>query len=194
MYERSKYDSDNVDFFRIRDIANSLTYSQLKSKQWAVKEFLKVKETLPNLSKSDYIVMGGWYGLLAHLLTPHLDNKIYSIDMDRGCADLGSQIYSNVNFLVEDALEHFFNIPKNYGWIFNTSVEHMEKEDIDLILRLKREDAFICFQSNDYFEEPSHINCSKSLNDFIHSLNLKKIYYSGEMNVGVFNRFMVIGR
>jgi len=191
IYEKSKYDP-SVDFFRIRDIANSLLYPQLKSKQWAVEEFLKVKQNekeeglfwgnyyektlytendyyvTPFVDdKSDFIVMGGWYGLLANLLTPHVNNNILSIDFDPGCAEIGKKIYPNVNFLTEDVLEHFFDKPKNYGWIFNTSVEHMEKEDIDMILRLKREDAHICFQSNNYFSEPSHVNCSESLEDFV---------------------------
>ena len=70
----------------------------------------------------------------------------------------------------------------------------MEYNDVKLMCSLKRRDAIICLQSNNYFEVDSHIGCHNSLSDFVNSLNLKKIYYQGEKKLENCDRYMVIGK
>ena len=53
----------------------------------------------------------------------------------------------------------------------------------------------VCLQSNNYYEVDSHINCKDTLEDFIKSLPLKNIMYSGEKRYkNEYDRFMVIGK
>ena len=53
----------------------------------------------------------------------------------------------------------------------------------------------MCLQSNNYYEVDSHINCKDSLEDFVSSLPLKNILYSGQKNYkNKYDRFMVIGK
>ena len=59
----------------------------------------------------------------------------------------------------------------------------------------KKPGMLMCLQSNNYYDVNSHINCSDTLKDFISSLPLKQILYSGEKNYkNKYDRFMVIGK
>lgn len=197
LYEDSKY--GETDLFRINDIANHLVQGQVDSKLWLTKELLKVRDTYDNADqrKRDMIVMGGWYGLLAHMLRQYNgeeDSYVMSVDTDQGCEWLGYKLYPTVEFRTGDAAEIFEEEPERWGWIINTSVEHMDPEDVQFIIRSKEEYTWCCFQSNNGFDEPSHINCSNSLEEFVESLGLDFVAYQGEIEAGSFTRYMVIGR
>ena len=76
----------------------------------------------------------------------------------------------------------------------NTSFEHMEPEDIKLIVGAKPKDTMICFQSNNYHSIQSHINTHVSIDSFVESLNLAVVMWKGEMQVNdECTRYMVIG-
>jgi hypothetical protein len=61
---------------------------------------------------------------------------------------------------------------------------------------LKREDAIVCFQGNNYHSIQSHINTSDSLDEFAKSLHLKTIIEKVELRSpgGEYDRYMVIGK
>jgi hypothetical protein len=81
-----------------------------------------------------------------------------------------------------------------YTAIINTSCEHMEQEDLIGIIKRKQKDTWICFQTNDYVELDSHINCWPDAQMFADSLELDYVAYIGTLNLGDFNRYMVIGK
>jgi len=111
---------------------------------------------VPFLSKDlkDIIILGSWYGLNGMLLRQKIDNdiKIWNVDSDPLCKKYGKMLQSNNsdykhNYSIhDDALDHFFTKTENYQLIINTSCEHMEPEDIKLIVGAKPKDTMICFK------------------------------------------------
>ena len=185
MYENEYWDND---LYRIKDIIHSLDSNHWKSKQWLVDELIKIY-------KDDGLihVAGGWNGLLAYILSKHYSN-IISSDIDPVCKTIGRKLFnnSNINFKVED-----FNTPElfyNADVVVCTSVEHIDREDIiSTIEELQMHGAkIIALQSNNYFDLNSHINCSHSLDEFVEYTDLD-VLYKGELDLGDFTRYMVIG-
>lgn len=198
IYEESKYNPD-IDLYRSLDIITATNDAQLASKEWLVNtltDYLNPKYlTFP---LRDVLVMGSWYGLTGAALRQHIsDNvKIWNVDSDPLCADFGYKLnhHENTIHVTEDAIEYYFDRADAFQLIINTSCEHMEVEDIQMILKSKPIDTIACFQSNNYHKEPEHINTHNSLDSFVDSLDLTHVYYKGEMNPSEdYTRYMVIG-
>jgi len=187
MYENEYWDND---LYRIKDIIHSLDSNHWKGKQWLVDELSKVYT-----GKGLIHVAGGWNGLLAYLLKKqYTHNRIISSDIDPICKMIGRIIFTDIDihFKVED-----FNTPELFAdvdVVACTSVEHIDKEDIvSTIEELQmRGDKIIALQSNNYFDLNSHINCSHSLDEFVEYTDLDVIY-KGELDLGDFTRYMIIG-
>jgi hypothetical protein len=197
IYLDSKHDP-NVDLYRSFDIINSVNENQISSKEWLVenlKPFIKHK-LLYNVA-----ILGSWYGLLGIVLRHHVSEEVIirNIDSDPASKEIGSKfvrdesIYRNNIFEIDDAVNHLLDKPDRYQIIINTSCEHMEEEDVQLILQSKSKNTMICFQSNNYHSVQSHINTHNSLEEFEASLNLIDVYYSGVLKKENYERYMVIG-
>lgn len=184
------------DLYRIKDIVHSVDSKQWTSKQWLV-------DTLNTLNVNPdpgIFIAGGWYGLMAYLLRKHyIKTPIVSADMDKKAKVFGKKLFngSNIEFLATDVTRGLYGY-NHYGLIVSTSCEHIDREDLCDFIRKKNPDATIALQSNDYFELPSHINCSETLDEFVSyvapCLHQKEVLFQGSLNLGDFNRFMVIGK
>ena len=193
IYDGSRYDDDiwEQDMYRIKDIVHCLDSNHWLSKQWLVDELSKIYN-----GKGEIWCAGAWYGLLPHLLRQsYHKNKIISLDIDRVTAIIGNELFpdSKINFKIKDAID-----PKLYydaDVFVCTSVEHIEREDItNLIDELGCiGNKLFALQSNNFFDLHSHINCSESLDEFVEYTGLE-ILYKGELNLGDFTRYMVIGK
>jgi hypothetical protein len=73
--------------------------------------------------------------------------------------------------------------------IINTSCEHMNEDWYNNIPT----GTVVCLQTNDYFENEQHSNCCRDLADAIDKYPMTEIYYSGEIDTQLYNRFMIIG-
>ena len=198
IYEESKYNPDS-DLYRSLDIITATNDAQLASKEWLVNtltDYLNPKYlTFP---LRDVLVMGSWYGLTGVVLRQHIsdDVKIWNVDSDPLCADFGYKLdhHENTIHVTEDAIEYYFDRADAFQLIINTSCEHMEVEDVQMILKSKPIDTIACFQSNNYHKEAEHINTHNSLDEFVDSLQLASVYYKGEMKPSEdYTRYMVIG-
>lgn len=192
IYEQSKYDSD-VDLFRSFDVMNAVNDNQFKSKEWLVKNLIPhLPEKLNKIA-----LLGGWYGMLGCLIQQQVDVEIDSIDTDPMTKQIGNKLtegIGNINFITEEAFEHITEYDSRYQCIINTSCEHMEREDINMINELKRKSTIVCLQSNNYHSVQSHINTYNSLEEFVDSLDLRKVFYSGTLATPNYDRYMVIGK
>jgi hypothetical protein len=202
IYEDSKY-NPNTDLYRSLDLITATNDAQMSSKEWLVNtlvDYLNPKYLTFELR--DVLIMGGWYGLTGIILRQQIDRevKIWNVDSDPECAHFQHMLqWNNPDYehnipVTDDAIEYYFDRTDAFQLIINTSCEHMEQEDIRMILNLKPIDTIACFQSNNYHNEAEHINTHNSLDEFVDSLQLASVYYKGEMNPSEdYTRYMVIG-
>lgn len=196
IYDESMYGQD--DLFRIKDLVHSVDQKQWDSKQWLVDEFAK---QYGEYSDGSLYIIGGWYGLLANLLRekfPQESMNIKSIDMDSMAEYYGHKLFydKNISFDTYDITEK--DETEKHNSIICTSCEHIDREDLLDLISKKKEKDWVVLQSNNYFEHVSHINCSESLYDFVEyvkpHLKMQWIAYAGELDLGDFKRFMIIGK
>jgi hypothetical protein len=81
-----------------------------------------------------------------------------------------------------------------YTAIINTSCEHMEQEDLLSIIEKKQRQTWVAFQTNNYKDLNSHINCWPTAQLFAESLGLEYVAAVETLQLKDFNRFMVIGK
>lgn len=194
VYDESMYGDD--DLYRIKDIVHSVDSKQWTSKQWLV-------DTLNSLDLSldpGIFIAGGWYGLMAYLLRKqYAKTPIVSADMDKKAKLFGKKLFagSSIEFVATDVTQNLYGYIQ-YGLVVSTSCEHIDRDDLCDFISKKNPNAVIALQSNDYFELPSHINCSATLDEFVSyvkpCLHNGEVLFQGALNLGDFNRFMVIGR
>ena len=201
IYEQSKYDK-NVDLYRSFDIMNAINDAQLESKQWLVDNLLRyLDKKYTYFDVRDILVLGAWYGVTGLLLREHLDPavKIWNIDSDPKCIDYSHLLKQDIPHtennisVTADAAEYFFENSDAYQVIINTSCEHMDQEDIDLMLRMKNPETVVCLQSNNFHKEPEHINTHNSVDEFADSLNIVVLWKGTLKPSDEYERYMVIG-
>ena len=196
IYTTTTYDKKSFgsDLFRLKDVLDSFSEGQIMNKIWAVQELNKLIDD----SYEECVVIGSWYGLFSYLLAESgFKNRIINIELDRICVDISKMIkvHDNVTFSLGDGMEIFHEL--NYGNKITvcTACEHVDDEELYFTLQQKHPNMLVCLQSNNYYEVNSHINCKDTLEDFIKSLPLKNILYSGTKRYkDEYDRFMVIGK
>lgn len=193
LYKESRYNKD-VDLFRIVDIINSVNENQFKNKEWLIEKSLKYITNQQNI-----LVAGSWYGLLGRMLTEkNIDSKIFLVDSDPSSKHLAKKFNpsKNVKSKCADVVDYFIQARKKISFdvIINTSCEHMEKGDIQLINKLKPKDSIVILQSNNYTEVNSHVNTSDSIDDFVDYLKLSEVLFKDTLVTDNYERYMVIGK
>ena len=193
IYNKSGTDPD-IDLFRFKDVLDSFSEGQFESKTWAIEELNKFVSDQYN----ECFIIGGWHGLFSHLLSESgFKNKIVNSELDLTCHMIAKKlkIHDNISFRHGNGIDLFSEYNYNDKIVVCTACEHIDEDDLDLIIQLKKPNMLMCLQSNNYYEVDSHINCKDSLEDFVSSLPLKNILYSGQKNYkNKYDRFMVIGK
>jgi hypothetical protein len=124
--------------------------------------------------------LGGWYGLLAHILIEELGVEIKlieSFDMDYMTKKVGKILHGVgsdkafqpvdkdiIKVRIKDVAE--INFDDSYDIIINTSTEHMEQEIVNHTIDTAESGTIFIFQSNNFFGLQEHINCSESEEEF----------------------------
>jgi hypothetical protein len=193
---------------------DALSLGQLASKEWLIDV---ANETYKEKTFKTAFVIGGWYGLLPALWKqfPRCPIQNFrSIDKDEHCAPVAESI--NRKWVIDDwqfkaittdALNIDYQNPKlqlkkqngeivlafdKPDIIVNTSCEHFSH--LSKWTSLLPGGTEVILQSNNYFQDPEHINCSTSIDSFINTLNLTTIRFSGELTLPEYTRYMVIGK
>ena len=203
---RNASDNCNADF------TDALSWGQLKSKRWLVDELTKC-----NVELRTVFILGGWYGTLASMLfnSSMVIHYIRSFDLDETCqpiADKVNNTHVQNNWRFKAITEDMFNI--NYDahtwstWsaknnrnsfpitdrpdtIINTSCEHIE--NFDTWYNMIPKGKLVVLQSNNYFDLPEHVNCVKDSSHFAETAPLSKVYFTGELELSKYTRYMRIG-
>ena len=122
-------------------------------------------------NKEDAFDNFGWRNII------HATNKEEFIDNDKNLQD-NEKIELKSKF--KDA---------QINTVINTSCEHMDNtwyENLPM-------GTFVILHQNDYFENEQHSNCCKDLEEVKSKYPMSEIYYEGELDTNLYNRFMLIG-
>lgn len=167
---------------------------QINSKIWLI-EYLESYSKRENLR---IVIHGGWNGVLASLLfNSKLDiSHITSVDIDPSCEEIATTINKRQEMQgrFTAVTEDMCNYEYDADIVINTSVEHIISSQYRQWLQNVPDDALIVTQSNNYFELDEHINCHNSLEEFVGSSLIKKIYIADSLKLPKYTRFMLIGK
>ncbi|WP_425373812.1 class I SAM-dependent methyltransferase [Phyllobacterium salinisoli] len=175
------------------DIANAFNHKQVACKMWARD---KLFERCGGRFKRIW-VLGGWYGVLPAML---FDDARFDIDMIESI-DIDPHVAAIAQTLNRSAAGRFRALTSDMyaldyaaakpDLVVNSSCEHIA--DVRDWLDMLPEGTLVLLQSNDYFSEPTHINCVASLKAFEAMAALRQIRFSGELPTKNYTRFMLIG-
>jgi ribosomal protein L21E len=175
------------------EIDNAFNHKQVACKIWARD---RLYESLGG--KFDHIaILGGWYGVFAAMLLD--DNRfqvgeIESIDIDPSVAAVAETLNAGANGRFKAVTGDMYRLDYaalGADLIVNTSCEHIA--DLRGWLDLLPRGTNVLLQSNDYFSEPSHINCVESADAFERLAGLAALKFSGALPMKKYTRFMLIG-
>jgi hypothetical protein len=178
------------------NISQALGHRQIACKAWLRDELVT---TLGGTFDTVWVV-GGWYGVLPAILfdDPRYNiGRITSFDLDADCAVVASAVNrgpvaeGRFEARTGDMYELAYNGPAQPDLVINTSCEHIP--DVRRWLDRMPTGMAVVLQSNDYFDEPEHVSCVKSLEAFVEQAGLSKIVYRGVLETKKYARFMLIG-
>lgn len=168
---------------------------QIASKEWLITELKKQKENFNQWPSID--IHGGWVGTLASLLFQSglYIKHINSIDIDPECQDIAltmNQLELEAGkFRAITADMCAFN--SNADIVINTSCEHITQEQYNTWLSKLSSDQLLVLQSNNY-TLPEHIRIANSLEEFEQQCGNVQILWSGQLELPLYTRYMVIAR
>lgn len=178
------------------DLHDAFSKGQVKSKLWAASILSQIGDQI-NFKKIDLLC--GWYGLMARIIFDKFQDKeitIESIDIDENCKPIADCL--NYDEHVKELFHcktgdiHNFEDYGNESLVINTSCEHLK--DFNLWYDKVPEGQLLLLQSNNFFKGEGHFNCVKDLKEFKKSVPMKTIYFEGELNLDMYDRFMIIGK
>lgn len=161
--------------------------NQIKCKKWLVEEICNFK-----MSWNRVLVLGSWNSVLLYELFSVYGDVMWFdfVDTDQDAHD-DRNIYfelnnmqKNYNSINMDATE--FSDHQSYDLIINTSCEHMA--DIPAVYG-----PTYALQSNNYTSVADHVNCVSSSEQLADQCNITRKLFSGKLDIGPYERYMVIG-
>lgn len=174
-------------------IANAFNHKQVACKFWA-------RDTLLDVAGPTYsrvAILGGWYGILGAMLLEDARFNVAAVDS----FDIDPDVETVAQTLNATFAQKFRAVTADMyaidyraleaDLIINTSCEHIA--DLGSWLGRVPAGTRVLLQSNDYFSEPTHINCVASVEDFAKQAALTTLEFAGSLPTKKYNRFMLIG-
>ena len=190
-----------IDNYSAKDLLYSVGPDQLESKKFLVDNI-----PLDEISKFKDLkihLYGGWYGFpLADLLLKKFNNihSITNIDIDENALALcrryahAKNIENKIDYKLQDIKEPISN-DTGVRLVINTSSEHMP--DLPELIANKEytDNCVFALQSNNMFHVvDQHTNCKNSLEEFVESTGLTKIWFADSyLMPNGYERYTVIG-
>lgn len=200
--------SSKIDF----DVIDAFSKGQLDSKNWLTTELSRL-----NLDLGTVWILCGWIGTLAYLIsqgTVRLNYRhIRSFDVDARCTPLAEVLnkaalidnwqfkastldvntinYVNYKFPTVKSNGDTQYIQESANTVINTSCDHM---DSNVWWERIPNDMLVILQNNNFVEKEEHVNNVSSLLEFKERYPMSELLYSGELDCGLYTRYMLIGR
>lgn len=179
---------------------DALSRNQVRSKLWLIDKLRELKLFPKKRRVTDptahVLLVGGWVGMLpflADMKGNYLDTVV-NIDIDTSVHGASDQLnrFTESDFKVSSKDIRTLDITKySKPLVIDTIVEHFENHG-DWVKTLPP-GTTVVLQGNDMFNVPDHVNCHKSLEEFLESCGLNSIIWAGELNLFKCTRFMAIG-
>lgn len=174
---------------RYDEFRDMFSSGQIRSKEWLITELDKV---VLNWNPLSMIIAGAWFGTLGMMLHKHFCNaRITMMDIDPRCAEfIHHMIYKDnaLKSITADMYEYRYT----EDVIINTSCEHIP--DIHQWLALLPPKRTVVLQSNNFYNGSGHVNCTDTIGGFIEQTGITDILYSGELEMPMYTRYMIIGK
>jgi hypothetical protein len=179
---------------------DALSRNQIKSKIWLIdkladlKWYHKKRKVVD--SDSNVLLVGGWVGLLPFLadMKNNYFDTVVNVDIDVSVHGASQNLNSVTGSEFKVSSKDVRTLPvKSYNnpLVIDTIVEHFENHG-DWVKTLPP-GTRVVLQGNDMFNVPDHVNCHKTLEEFVAACGLNNIVWAGELNLYKCTRFMAIG-
>jgi len=184
---------------RFLDVMECFSQNQYDCKTWLLDCLNQYPYHFKNKTQDsvDISILGGWYGLMAKLISDNLKLKpirnIYSYDFDSIAIKIGRKFFPQVEFIEQDITELDIGNTSS-SIIINTSCEHIDQEMLYKSVDSAPTNTLFVLQSNNFVQIQQHINCVKNLDEFQQQYEgrLDKVR-AYEKDMGKYTRFMIIG-
>jgi hypothetical protein len=165
---------------------------QLKSKEWLI---VNLRQHVKKFVSID--IHGGWVGVLASMLfqSDVPVSNIRSIDIDPLCEPIATMMNKKEEMaeMFRAITSDMCEIRSDADVVINTSCEHITQDQYDLWLSGMPHNSLLVLQSNNY-NIPEHVRTAKDLTEFTQQCQLENVLWTGELELPLYKRFMVIGR
>tara|TARA_B100000768_G_scaffold178237_1_gene193677 strand:+ start:705 stop:1844 length:1140 start_codon:yes stop_codon:yes gene_type:complete len=172
-----------TDVNRLRWNSNKLSYRNYELRDEQIERWIQKQESALTNKRQE-------------LIDKWIDENEENIK--QGVVDKGSVIEK----ISEDLRTEMFKdkdelLENKFGWVeldnincvINTSCEHMDNTWYENLPT----GTFVVLHQNDYFSNEQHVNCCKDIEDVKSKYPMTEIYYEGELDTNLYNRFMLIG-
>lgn len=188
-YTNALYSTPPESSPRYDEFRDMFSSGQIHSKNWLVKELGNFSSIF---QKSSAIVVGSWYGTLGLMLKRAYPlMHVTMLDIDPRCKTfVDNVIYDQPSMAAITDDMYAYNYKESL--VINTSCEHIPSVS-DWLTKIPR-NTLVALQSNNYAGVPDHISCVESKEAFLEQTGLKDIWYSGQLTMPMYTRYMIIGK
>jgi hypothetical protein len=174
----------------------ALNRNQITSKKWLIDTLFDVVGGV----LGRVCIVGGWYGVLGAMLLHDKRFSVevaYSVDRDESCYEVAESLNrthvesGKFRSLTADMVELDYRAGA-YDLVINTSCEHLLAIG-DWLKRIP-DGMLLVLQSNDYYGIEGHVGCVDDLDAFKRQAPLSIVMFEGQVKIGTYTRFMLIGR
>lgn len=166
---------------------------QLNSKSWLIQALsmqYSVKDDPVSIE-----IHGGWVGVLASMLFQSKIpiKHIHSLDIDPTCEPIATMMNKGEEIAgrFQASTGDMCNLISFVDIVINTSCEHITQEQYETWLSKRQDNQLLVLQSNNYNID-EHIRIAKSVDEFAEQCKIK-VRWSGELQLPLYKRFMIIG-
>lgn len=195
------------------NLSDHFSRGQMKSKFWLISELNTLEYTPQNVA-----IYGGWYATIVYFLFYNWGDelkRVRNFEIDEMAIAISDNFnyeqynqnwrfkatvadvstikwneWNQLSYIIKNRNGVNQHETLNADLIINTSCEHMDNSWFENI----PEGKLIALQTNDYFSNEQHVNCCQDLTEAKEKYKFSNIYYSGTLDTGLYNRFMIIGR
>jgi hypothetical protein len=179
-------------------ILDAFSHSQIESKLWIIDKLVDLKLTNAN----SYLVLGGWIGLQARIMSwvnILQYNSILSFDISQKASDLAYHLNKPDSFnpdlklqiKTEDIMQIDYSCLDSSDVIINSITEHLP--DLPLWWKNIKGNQLCILQGSDNPDFEGHVSCCSSMDKFSQIFKMSRTLFEGELKFDNQIRFMKIG-